>query len=789
MHARFALRSLARRPGFTAVAALTLALGIGATTAVFSIVSAVLLRPLPYKDPDRLAAVWVTSTREQTLAKAFAIYRDYEEFLRNAHSFEKVGAATWATNTGRILTGHGPARSVMTIPATASFFDTLGVSAALGRTFRSDDESRGCAVVLAHSFWASAFSSDRSVVGRSITLDQSLCTVMGVMPERFVFYPAVTQAWILLGPNFQPDQAHMFVGIFARLKRGVTLAQAQAEVHSLFRALHTDAETRDFEPIVLDLHGEFTFLAGRTLRTTLLVVFAAVLLVLLIACLNVANLLMARLAERHRELAVRAALGAPQSRIVRQLFSESLLLGLPGAILGVGVAATAVRYFRAASPIELTAGADVSLNLPVLAFSGALALATTVIFGLMPALRASRVDLAERLKTAGRGSLRGRYRLSRAMIAVEMAMSFLLLIGAGLLVSSALRMQDAPLGFRPGGLVSTTLSLPVQRYAAAADRLHFYDRVLERVSGAALASRLPPDSGGTQILEIAGRPVAEGEGLHDVGADAVSPSFFDVMGIPLRRGRPFDAHDSENAPPVVLVNEALVREYFPHAEPIGAQIRPSGTKVWLTVVGVVGNLKHTELMNEMTWVETPVLYRPVAQDPRRGMLILERGSGQELLAAISALDPAIPVREIEPLQARLGRVLAYPRFRATVLAAFALGALLLAAVGLHGVLSQLVAQRVPEFGLRRAVGAQTADLLWLVGRQGGVPVIAGLGIGIGCAVAFSRVLSNLLYGIEPADPSTLVLVSLLLLAVATCAMLLPARRAARVDPMIALREE
>ena len=791
MDLRFAIRSFARRPGFTAVAALTLALGIGATTAVFSIVSAVLLRPLPYKDPGRLAAIWVTSTREKGLAKLFATYADYDQFRRHARSFESISAATWAVNTGRILTGHGPSRTVMTVPASATFFDTLGVPAALGRTFRAEDETRACSLVLSHNFWSSAFSADRSVISSTITLDQAPCTVLGVMPDRFVFYPPVAQAWILIGPNFQPDQPHMLVGIFARLKPGVTLAQAQTEARSLFRAIHTSGETRDFEPIVLDLHGEFTFLAGRTLRTTLLIVFGAVLLVLLIACLNVANLLMARLSERHRELAVRAALGSPQSRLVRQLLTESLLLGLLGAALGVALAGAAVQYFRAASPIELTAGADVALNLPVLLFSALLALLTTLVFGLLPAVRASRVDLTERLKTGGRGSVRGSHGFSRAMIAVEMAMSFLLLIGAGLLISSAFRMANAPLGFDPDGVLATRLALPLPKYAPAAARIRFYDQLLQRLPGASLSSKVPPEAGGNQTLEIAGRSIAEGAAIHDVGADAVSPAFFDVLRTPLRRGRVFDSRDRETSPPVAIVNDALVREYFPRGDPLGRRIRiPGGNMPWLTVVGVVGNLKHTELMNEMAWVETPILYRPLPQEPRPFVQLATRTAGaQEIRAQIAALDPAIPVGEIQTLRTRLARLLAYPRFRATVLAAFALGALLLAAVGLHGVLSQLVAQRVPEFGVRRAVGAQTRDLLWLVARQGGIPVLAGLVLGIGATVAFSRVLANLLYGIQPADPGTLAWVSLLLLTVAAVAILLPARRAAQVDPMIALRQE
>ena len=554
--------------------------------------------------------------------------------------------------------------------------------------------------------------------------------------------------------------------------------------------------------MVYDLHGEFTFLAGRNLRPTLVLVFAAVLLVLLIACLNVANLLLARLSERRRELAVRAALGSGQGRLVLQVLTEGLLLSGLGTALGVAVAWSAVRYFRLTSPIELNVGANVTVSLPLLLFSGALAIATTLIFGLLPAVRASRVDLTQHLRAGGRGSLHGRHSLSRLVITLEMAMSFVLLMGAGLLMTSALRMGSEPLGFLPDHVLTTRVSLPVFRYATDIQRRRAHDQLLERLghlpgaAGVALASRVPPEAGGNQTLEVQGRRVASGGELHEVGADAVSPAFFEVLDIPLRRGRFFGPHDRENALPVVILNDALAQRYFPNAEPIGQQIRiPGGAMPWLTVVGVVGNLKHTQLMNEMSWVETPIFYRPLAQDPRQSIQVVVRAQGEAGLPGrlmqreIAGTDSSIPVSDIETLPQRLAKTLAYPRFRAMVLAGFALGALLLSAAGLHGVLSQLVAQRTAEFGLRRAVGAQTRDVLWLVARQGGVPVLAGLGAGICLTLAASRILANLLYGIRAVDPGALAGVSVLLLVVAVVATLLPAMRAARVDPMAALRDE
>jgi len=358
------------------------------------------------------------------------------------------------------------------------------------------------------------------------------------------------------------------------------------------------------------------------------------------------------------------------------------------------------------------------------------------------------------------------------------------------------------LGFNPNGVLSARISLPVSRYSTGAQRIGAFDQLLRRmkgaagVSGAALASRLPPEGGGNQTLEIQGRPAAGAAEIHDTGADAVSPEFFDILNVPLRRGRAFTAQDRENSQPVALINEALAEKYFPDTDPLGQQIRlPGGPMPWLNVVGIVGNLKHSQLMNEMSWIETPVLYRPLAQEPRRSVQIAVRAAGNgglivpQIQREIAAVDPSIPLSDAEALNSRLAKTLAYPRFRAAVFAFFALGALILSAVGLHGVLSQMVARRTPELGLRRAVGAQTHDLLFLIARQGGIPVLAGLAAGICLTIAFSRILANLLYGIQPADPHALVIVSLMLLAVAGLAIVLPAARAARVDPMVALRDE
>jgi predicted permease len=803
---RFAARLFRKKPGITAIAALTLALGIGAASSVFSIVDAVLLRPLPYKDPQRLVAIWGYALHQRGMEKIFLPYTDFEEWSRSARSFASVTLATWAFSPSGILTGRGPAKAFLTIPVSASFFRTLGVDAALGRTFTAEDERRGCAVVLSYGFWSTTLGADRSIIGRSLTLDQRPCTVLGVMPSSFSFYPAATEMWILLGPNFDPPRQQADVGIFARLKPGVTREQAQAEMIALHRAANRSGFWHEVEPRVYDLQGEFTFLASRTLRITLLVAFAAVLFVLLIACLNVANLLLARLSDRQRELALRAALGSGKGRLARQMLTEGLLLSLIGTAGGILFGYAVVRYFRSASPIELTVGADVRLNVPVLLFSACLAIAATLLCGWFPALNASRIDVIEWLKSGGRGAVGRGFsrRTAQLMIAAETGLSVVLLIGAGLLLRSALRMGSEPLGYNPNGVFHTGVTLPPQPYREPARRIAFFEAFEQRlnrlpgVAGAALALRVPPfpSTGTSEAIEIQGHHQQLSFERRDVGLNAVSPGFFSVLQIPLRRGRSFRPQDREGGQPVAIINEALAREYFSQTDPIGQQIRvmrPDQT--WLTIVGVAGNLKSPELMHEMSWVETPLLYRPLSQAAPQGFQAAVRAAAgaqdlpRQIQQQLEQLDSSVPINDVAPIAVDISKTLAYPRFRALVLGFFALAALLLSAVGLHGVLSQLVTRRTPEFGVRKAVGAQSRDILLLVARQGGVPVLIGLIAGLAATLAFSRLLTSLLYGIRPADPEVLVGVSLILLAVAAVAVLFAARRAASLDPTVALRCE
>lgn len=796
---RLALRSLRRSPGFTLITILTLALGIGAATAVFSVVDAVLVKPLPYKEADRLVAVWGHSRTDPNLPKVFLNYADFDEFRRKATTLEEVSAAAWGPLSSHILSGDGPARQLTLIPVSASFFSLLGATAELGRTFTTSDEASGCSIVLAHSLWTSAFGGDPSVIGSSKTLDQTSCSVIGVMPARFVFFPSQAQGWLLMDSNL-PKQVG--VGVFARLAPSATLSAAQVELGRLYAAANPEDATR-FEPQVFDLHDEFTFLASRTLQTTLLVALSAVGLLLLIACLNVANLQLARISDRQQEMAIRAALGSGQERLVAQVLTESVILALLGTLAGLGLAAAALQYFLRTSPIELTVGADVGIHAHVLVFATLLMICTALGFGFSPALAAAKANLMDRLKAGGRGTVGGR--LARLSIALQMGMSFVLLTGAMLLLQSSLGMASEELGFELEDRASALFTLPAKRYPGAAQRIAFYDRLereAARVDGildVALASRVPPDAGGfQQKLEIDGTSTTFESQPINVGTDTVSPRFFRLLALPLVRGRLFDSRDRFASEPVAIVNEELASQYFSSSNPVGKRVRlisgTNPTSPWLTIVGVVGNAKQTMLLNEMRWMVAPHLYRPSEQAPQASMNLLVRfgkaGSvAQDLKRAAASLDIEVPFGDIRPVELQLSGILSYSRFRAVVLGFFATSALALSAIGLLGVLTQLLRRRTAEFAVRRAVGAPTTHILSLVLKQAGFPILGGLSLGLVLTLGLSRFIASLLYGAEVLHPAFLAAVAAVLLIASGIAIIRPAVAAVRVDPAAALRSE
>jgi predicted permease len=800
---KHALRMFIKSPGFTAVVVITLALGIGANTAVFSVIYGALLRPLPYRDADRLLDILDSSPRESELARIFASYADFEEFSRHAQTLESVAADTWAGRPGAVLTGRGPTRTYLTIPVTADFFKTLGTPAERGRTFSRADLRGGCSVVLSNKFWRARLGADPHIVGETLSLDDRSCTVLGVMPAAFAVYPPETEIWTLILPNDPRLRTYFPVFIVARLRPGVSIAQVRSELSALHRAIHThdsDGE-KNFVPLVSRLRDQFTWLAGRNLRTTLLLLLAAVGLVLLIGCLNVANLLLGQAFARGREFAIRVALGSGRKRLFEQLLIECALLSAAGGVTGVVVAFGAVRYFVHVQPIELPVASTISVNLAAIAFAGVISGTIAAVCALAPVWAISRGDVFTALRTAAGSIAPARQRVSRMMVVAETALSVALLAGAGLLMRSLLAFESAPLGFAQHEILTSTGSLPVNYADEPARRIGFFRRLDQQlgaipgVTAAAIASSLPPYGLGLGTVEIEGKPVSGREQRHDVGTIEVSPSYFALMEVRLRRGRIFSEHDNANSDRVAVVNEAFAREYFPDRDPLGQKIRLGDEHEWVTLVGIVGNEKRPTVYEEMKWIVQPAVYRPVAQHPPAYFAIAVRtAAGQTGVAhamerAVDLIDSRAALGDIESMQARLAPNLKYPRFRATLLAAFSLLAVMLAVVGLYGVLAQFVAQRTAEMGLRKAIGARTVHIAGLIAWKGGVPAAAGLLIGFALSFALTRYLASLLYGITPTDPATFATVAVIVIAATVMAMVVPARRALRVDPMVALRSE
>lgn len=799
---RFAVRTFTRNPGATIIIVLTLAAGIGANTAVFSILDAVLLKQLPYRDPGRLVSILDLEKKAGGRATFFDLYSDYENWTKNSRLFEGFAASTWAGGLGKILSGGGPARSVAALPVTADYFNVLGVQPAVGRTFQPSDRDRGCVVVLSDAFWRSAGGP----VGKPLRLDNQDCTVLGVMPPGFAVYPnPASMLWLLMARPDHPDRVGVFVT--GRLKPGVSMAAAEAELVTLHRQLHQhDRWGALMEPRIYELQSEFTWLTGHNLKLSLMVLFAAVTVVLLICCANVSNLLVGQSLARQREMAIRAALGSGRARLLRQLLTESLLLGLSAAFTGALLATAAVYYFRAANPIDLPPATIVRVDAGILAFTMLLSIVATVVFGLAPSWKTSRADLNTALKAGGRSSSQdaGAQRFGHSLIVVEVALTVILLAGAGLLIQSVNNFASAPLGFQADGLITASIRLPQENYAKPEQRVQFYDRLLDTlrsspgVEGEALSTFSPASGpGAVSVLAVEGQPDPEAGRVPDVGTQPVSPDYFRVMKMPLRRGRFFDERDRQNSEPVTIVNESLAGKYFPNEDPVGKRVRafdgPGNNNRWLRIIGVVGNERRTATASEMGWEDAPVTYLPWSQNAAiSGVVLLKtRLEGAAIAGLIQRAsgDPDIAVGDIETVPRAIAKILAYPRFRALLLAGFAGLALLLALVGLYGVLSRLVARRTQEIGIRMALGARRADVLAMVAREGMALAAIGVVLGLVSVWGLTRLMKALLYGVSATDPVTLGLVTAAILGSAALAAFVPARRATRVDPMIALRDE
>lgn len=809
---KIASRSLRKAPAFSAIAVLTLALGIGANTAVFSALNAVLLRPLPYKNPDRLVAIWASQLNATGPSKLFDSYLDFATWRHTSKSFEMLAAASWARAGGTLLTGGG-AQRVTAIQVSDNFFDLLGTHAEFGRTFTSEDTSSGCAIVLSRGAWETIFGSKTDVVGSSVTLDSKSCSVVGVMPREFEFYPKQASLWTLVTASSPAAQNPMnsITGVFGRLKPYVTPAAAQDELTAIHR--HTAAQgpagnwLLGYTPRVYPLQEEFTWLAGRNLRQSLLIVFAAVCLVLLIACVNVANLILARGVERRRELAVRVALGSGGWRLAGQLFAENILIGGVGGTLGVLFAFAAVRSFQSANPIELPPGNSVGIDWRVLLFSGAAALATIFLSSAIPTLRLLRLDVNAALKEGGRSGSGGarRARVSEWLVTAEIALSLLLLAAAGLLIQSVSRLHATPIGFRTDHLLIASVSLPPQTYARLDQRAQFFENLGDRLrrgleaAGVAVSSGSALYSTGSLLLTVEGNPAPPPTQIvGDVEEESVSKDFLRVMEVPLLAGRTFDSHDGQSAPAAAIINEALAEEYFPAENPLGRRVRigaANSKEPWLTIIGVCGDMKRTIVYKEMGYIEPPIVLRPIAQAADAQMTLFIRthtapeGAAQALRSAAAALDLAVPVADVRSMDAIVSEYLAHPRFRADLLAGFAALAALLAAIGIYGVMSHSVGLRTQEMGVRMALGAQRKSVLRLVLARAAKLALFGATIGVGASFAASRSIRSLLYDVQPNDSAILCLAVALVVAIALLASYVPARSATRVDPIIALRSE
>ena len=804
----YALRTMRRNPLATAVIVLTLAIGIGASTAVFTLVDAVLVRKLPYRDPDRLVAVWL-QPKSQPDVKMFAPYRDLQALREHAESFEDVAANSWAF-AGQTLMWRGEPHRVIAIPSTQNLFALLGAKAARGRTFLADDLSSGCSVVLSNRFWQNQLAGDEDVIGRGITLDGQACSVIGILPAGFEFFPKTTDAWTLITPSGPFAQNPIRgVAIFARLKPGVSREAATAEVEALHEHLGSEMPpgsfVQDTTLAAYDLQGEFTFLAGANLRLALLMLSATVAMVLLICCLNVAGVLLGRGAERQKELALRAALGSDRIRIVRQLLTESIVLAASSACLGALLAEAAVRWFRSVNPIDLPPGSAVTVNGHVLAFTAAAGIAAAVVFGLIPALKVSRVDLNRVLKgaapSASRRALGGTG--AKSLVALEFCLAMVLLTGAGLLIQSIHRLTSAPLSFRTDDLMLATLTLPAEDYGETPQRSRFYDTLLTRVAGlpsvesAALSTRQPLSGQIGGAVTIAGRPPPSNE-LGDVDSETVSTSFPKVMSLALLRGRTFDARDRPEAAQVAIVNQRFVDEYFPDRDPLGAQVKmglDTSGNPWLTIVGVVANAERTNYFNEMSFAMQPIVYRPVAQQPERTMTLLVRTKsdvadlGALLQREVKNLDARVPVYSVESMNDVLARTFSQPRLRTRLLGAFAAVAVLLAAIGIYGLLMRGVVQRTREIGIKMALGADDRRLVRSVMGQALALAAIGIGSGLLLSLYLTRFLGSILYGAGGMNVETIAVTSVILIGTTLTATYVPARKAASVEPCVALRAE
>jgi putative ABC transport system permease protein len=798
---RYAARSLARRPGFTAAIALTLALGIGANTAIFSVVNGVLLRPLPYAEPERLMTLW---TNLPSWGHEVASLPDYNYWKAQGSTFEAMTAS--ASSSDNLAAVGGEPERVPSARVMPDFLRTLGVSVVLGRTFTPEEFVFGThrVAMLSHGLWTRRFGSDPSIVGRTITLNTLPYTVVGIAPPTL---GEITRAqlWTPYAPNpanGPPGRRADFLDVIGRLRPGVTEARAQAEMDALARRLASEYPGTN-EGVGIDVVALHDQIVG-PIKPALLVFAAAVGLVLLIACANVANLLLARATAREREMAVRVALGAGRSRLLRQLLSESVLLAVTGGALGLVLAVWGVQALKSAAPPTLPRLDQIGLDGVALAFTAGASLVTGMLFGLAPALRTSSTAIHGALTAGGRSGIGGGHgdRLRSVLVLAQVALALLLLVGSGLLIRTFDRLQRVDLGFNDDGVLTAQIVLPTAKYQGGERQRAFFEELRGRVAAlpgvnvVGLSTDVPLDGGYSYItFAVVGRP-QDGPNVNaqDAVPTVADDQFFKALGIPLLAGRMFGPGDGPNAPRVALVNREMVQKHFAGQSPLGERFTfgdPADSTGWRTIVGVVGSTR-LEAVGKESYSQ---VFIPVAQNPSASSYLVVRSSGDALAIApavrreLAALDPAQPISDVKSMEQRVASSISQSKLNSVLIALFAGVALTLASIGIYGVISYAVAQRTREIGIRMALGATTADVLSLVVRQGMTPALLGVLIGIGAALGVTRLMGSLLYDVSATDPLVFAVVCLLLMVVALAACLAPARRASLVDPNVALRND
>jgi len=796
---RYGSRSLRKNPGFTAIAMITLALGIGANTAIFSVVNGVLLRPLPYPEPDRLVMVYGISL-QAAQGKTPLCEADFLDWKSQNQVFESL--AGFSTNRFNYTGGETP-QQIEGAWVTSDFFSTIGVQPVLGRGFLPDADTPKApqTVVISDGFWRRYLGSNPNVIDQQITLNARAFTIIGVMPPGFLFPEKETELWAAERLAATRRGPYYMWGL-GRLNRGATLERAQSEMDMIARRVQDqiNSPTRDWTWTSISLAER---IVGKV-RPALLVLLVAVLFVLLIACANIANLLLARATAREKEMSVRIALGASRARLLRQLLTESLLLSATGVAAGLPLAIWGIHLLVALSPDDLPRLQEINIDGWVLGFTLLIAAACGLIFGLAPALQSSRLNLNESLKEGGRGGAdsSGGRRMRSALVVAEIAFSLMLLVGAGLMVKSFLKLQSVSPGFNPDHILTMHLTLPRAKYDSDEKITSYYRQLIDRVTAvggveaAGLSISLPPNNlEVSDSFSIEGKPWPQGASEPIVPIVSTSPEYFSALGVPLLQGRGFNATDKEGSPPVVIINQTLAERYFAGEPAIGKRFKIGGAdrprNPWMEIVGVVGDVKYSGLDLK----PEPAYYMPLAQDAWRAAYLVVRtplnpaGLAPAIREQIWALDKDIPIAKVATMDRLLAESVAQPRFRTLLLGIFAALALVLASVGIYGVISYSVTQRTHEIGIRMALGAQARDVSKLVIRDGVALALIGVTMGLAASLALTRLMESLLFEVSTTDQSIFAGVGALLVAVAVLACWIPARRASRVDPMVALRCE